>query len=423
MSKALFLSYHGLGAQSARAYRLLGLLPLPHFDVDLASVMLDMGKVDAVELLEDLVDASLLEVDETDRYQFHDLIRLHARQCAEQGEDQEARDAVLVAVLDHYVYRAADVYRTVMPLEWRAGPVYEQLQNERSPHSGSSEALDSLEPALPNLMAVLRSGVDNRHDELVWQLCEGLWPLFLYRKHYADWIQTYLWGIDAAGRCRNDVALSRMHHHLGLAFHNLRRCDDAAEQGRLALDAARAAGHRPAESGARSLIGMTHRASGRVVEAITIFRGLIEFDRNEGLLRSEALNHRCLGQALIEVGEFDEAIAELRDGREQAAALPDPIVEAMTTVWLADALSRAGQSTQAAGLVQEISPTVHGEGSSQYTGLLLMVQGEIAQRQRDHDLARSCLTQARDLFTDIGAPIVQRVQLALADLDRTPENE
>lgn len=45
-------------------------------------------------------------------------------------------------------------------------------------------------------------------------------------------------------------------------------------------------------------------------DAIKIFREVVEFDRRQGLRRSEALNHRRLGQALIDAGQLDEAIIE-----------------------------------------------------------------------------------------------------------------
>jgi len=420
MNQVFDSAYQGLCPRAARAYRLLGLLPGDHFDTALAGAVLGVPTATVVDVLEDLVDASLLHSDDVDRYYFHDLVRDHARHCAEREDDAEERESILISALDRYLYRAAQVYRTVMPLEWRAGLIYERLQNVPLSDSGSAAALDSLEPELPNLMAVIQAGVRDHQDELVWQLCEALWPLFLYRKHFADWIQAYQWGIEAATRCTDHVALSRMHHHLGLAYHNQRRPGDAAEHGMLALRAARESGHRPAESSALSLIGMADRIGGRVHDAITIFREVVEFDRREGLRRSEALNHRRLGQALIDAGHLDEAIIELCAGRDQAAALPDPIAAAMTTVWLAEALGRVGQSSDAERLLQEVGPIVSGEGSPQYAGLLHLVWGEIAQRDGDHDTARGHLAQARDLFIAIGAPHVERVQAALDRLDSTP---
>jgi tetratricopeptide (TPR) repeat protein len=344
MSATLENSYQILGAEAARAYRLLGLIPVPRFGMPLISAVLDLRKADAEELAGTLVRAGLLEGDDTGQYSFQDLTRLHARSCAERYEEPETADAVVAVVLDHYLIRAADVYRTVMPREWRVGPIYEQIAGEPPFYSSSAEALASLAPERATLMAAVQAGVLSHHDEVAWQLCEALWPLLLFGKHVTDTIQAYLWGLDAATRCGNAAARFRMHHRLGLAYNSVGRTDDAAEQGALALRAAREAGHRAAESDALFLTAIAHGAGGRQDDAVRILRALVEFDRREGLRRNEVLSRHRLGQALIDAGQFDEALTEFSTGRQQAAALDDSIVEAVTTGWLADACRRGGQS-------------------------------------------------------------------------------
>jgi tetratricopeptide (TPR) repeat protein len=407
------LSYEDLGAPLARAYRWLGLHPGPHFGVGVASAILKVSTEAATDLLEHLVDASLLEVGAGDRYQFHDLLRLHARQRAEQEDTATDRHAVIKRVLEYYIARAAAVDRAIMPLEWRLGPAFATPAHDRPGYTTSAEALDNLEPELPNLMAALRAGVANDFDDLVWQLCEAAWSLFLYRKHFPDWIAAYQWGIEAAERCRNDAAKSRMHHHLGFAYHNLRRCEEAVEQGTLALVAARAAGHGRAESGALALIAMATRELGRYEEAITILQQLVDLDHQSGRSRNEALNRRRLGQTLTIAGHFDKAVQELRRARELAAALPDPPVEAVTTVWLAEALSLIGCGAEAMDLLRDAEATLSESGSPQYLAHVFMVRGELAERLDDLMLAHENLTRARDLFTEIGAPHVTRVQHVL----------
>jgi tetratricopeptide (TPR) repeat protein len=407
------LSYEDLVPELRRAYRWLGLHPGPHFGVGVASAILRVSVEAATDLLEHLVDASLVQADAADWYQFHDLLRLHARQRAEQEDTAADRDAVMKRILEYYIARAADVDRVIMPLEWRLGPLFATPSHDPPAFTTSAEALDSLEPELPNLMAALRAGVAHDFDDLVWQLCEAAWSLFLYRKHFPDWIAAYQVGIEAAERCRNDAAKSRMHHHLGFAYHNLRRCEEAFEQGNLALAAARATGHGRAESGALALIAMATRELGRYDEAITILRQLVDRDHQAGRPRNEALNRRRLGQTLTAAGHRDEAVQELRHARELAAALPDPPVEAVTTVWLAEALSLVGCGPEALDLLRDAEAALSESGSPQYLAHVLMVRGEVAERLDDVALAHENLTRARDLFTEIGAPHVARVQQVL----------
>jgi tetratricopeptide (TPR) repeat protein len=405
------LSYEGLSDVVSRAYRWLGLHPGPDFRVGAAAAALETPDEDASELLETLVDASLLHVTETERYYFHDLIRLHARQRAEDKDPPETRTGVVQRIVEHYLSSAVLAECVVSPLGWRLGPPCPRREGPAGADgTGVAAALNGLESELPNLMAALRAAVDHHFDELVWQLSEAMWSLFLYRKHFPDWILAYQLGSKAAGRSGNHAARSRMHHHLGFAYHNLGRAEDAVRQGDAALAAAQTAGQSRMESEALNLIGMANRACGRYDEAIDVLRRAVTLDSRAGLLRNESLGRRRLGQALGAAGRIDEAVDELSLARQQAAALPDAHVEANTTVWLADALTRAGRAAEALDLATEAWATLRESGSNQYRAHVLMIWGEAAERLDDLTTARDRLTQARNLFRDLGLPHVARVQ-------------
>lgn len=407
------LSYDGLSEEESRAYRLLGLHPGPHFRAELAAAVLQRPGMDAFDLLENLVDASLLEIAGTDRYRYHDLVRLHAREQATREESDEERTAVLRRVLDHYLRFAVEADVVVNPLERRIGPAFEHREAAGTNYDSGEAALADLELELPNLMTALHAGVEHELDDLVWQLCEAMYSLFLYHKHFEQWITTYRLGIVAASRCGDDAARSRMHHHLGLAFHNLGRPDEAAAEGTEALAAARAAGHGGAETEALQLIGMADRARGRYDAAVEVLTEAVELDAEAGRLRDEALARRRLGQTLVAAGRVDEAIGQLRVARTQASRLADAHVEANTTVWLADALVRRGRAEEAIDLIEKAWQVLRKSGSRQYHAQVLMVWGEAAERQGDLVTATARLQQARDLYAELGAPHVARAQNAL----------
>ncbi|SDL13976.1 DNA-binding transcriptional activator of the SARP family [Streptomyces indicus] len=88
---AFRLSYDQLDAEQQRGFRALGLTPTVEFDVRTAAAMLSPGPYaaydaegcrDTEELLEGLVDASLLQEPRPGRYRLHDLVRVHARRTA-----------------------------------------------------------------------------------------------------------------------------------------------------------------------------------------------------------------------------------------------------------------------------------------------------------------------------------------------------
>ncbi|EST39464.1 hypothetical protein N566_01835, partial [Streptomycetaceae bacterium MP113-05] len=117
--KATFeLGYSQLDSGQAHAFRLLGLADGPDISLHAAAALLALGPDDAEDVLESLVDTSLLESAAPGRYRFHDLVRLYARQCAERDEQSACRrEAALSRLLDFYLATAAGVYALDQPGE------------------------------------------------------------------------------------------------------------------------------------------------------------------------------------------------------------------------------------------------------------------------------------------------------------------
>ncbi|MFF9900454.1 BTAD domain-containing putative transcriptional regulator [Streptomyces longispororuber] len=110
------LGYGQLEPAQARAFRLLGLADGPDISLTAAAAMLDLPVEDTEDLLESLVDTSLLESAAPGRYRYHDLVRLYARACAERDElPPSARTAALSRLLDFYLSSAARVYAIERP--------------------------------------------------------------------------------------------------------------------------------------------------------------------------------------------------------------------------------------------------------------------------------------------------------------------
>lgn len=411
------VSYEGLSAPQARAYRLLALHPGPDFGLGAAAAVMELPVEEATEVLESLVDASVLEDRGIDRYRFHDLIRLHARERAAEHDGDAGARAVVERVAEHYLTVVVAADRTVNPGEWHVGPAYGRDGAAGPVFATGIEALDSLESELPNLMAVLRSATDFGLDQLVWQLCEAMYSLFLYRKHFQDWIAAYGMGIEAADRCGDEAAKSRMHHRRGTAFHNLLREEEALGEGRAALAAARAAGHGPAESAALQLVGMAARGLGRFDEAIGTLRQAVEVDRRAGEVRSEALSGRLLGSAHHAAGHTAAAVEALERSCELAAGLDDAPVLAMSRVYLAEALTRADRASEAVQLAREAWAVMEDSGSSQYRARIMMAWGRAAEGLGDLTTARECLLRALDYFTEAGVPDLRPAQEALSRVD------
>src|SRR5204862_5773826 len=95
------------GIDPALAFRLLGLWQGPSISAAAAAALFGVPEYSAEDALELLVDTHLLESVTTDRYRFHDLLRVYAAERAEADLPAAERDAALTRLLEWYL-RSAD---------------------------------------------------------------------------------------------------------------------------------------------------------------------------------------------------------------------------------------------------------------------------------------------------------------------------
>ncbi|SDH81087.1 DNA-binding transcriptional activator of the SARP family [Sinosporangium album] len=105
------LGYGQLDAVQARAFRLLSLPDGPDISVAAAAAALSLSELDAEDVLESLVDTSLLEAPAPGRYRFHDLLKLFARRKAEDTETPEAVRQAMEGLLGYYLASARSAHR------------------------------------------------------------------------------------------------------------------------------------------------------------------------------------------------------------------------------------------------------------------------------------------------------------------------
>ncbi|MGE7386060.1 AfsR/SARP family transcriptional regulator [Streptomyces sp. NPDC004126] len=109
------LSYDQLDREAARAFRLLALPNGPGVSSAAAAVLLERPEQEAERLAESLTDLGLLSCPYPGRYQYHDLLRLFARQLVQEEDGAVAERAAVERLLRHYLATVAGLYRAVRP--------------------------------------------------------------------------------------------------------------------------------------------------------------------------------------------------------------------------------------------------------------------------------------------------------------------
>lgn len=399
------LSYRALDERTAVVYRRLALHPGQTFGPAVAASLLGGGFPEANRLIEELVDSSLLEEVAEDRYRFHDLLKLHARQQADRLDDQEHRDLALRHVLEWYLAGAMVADEIVTPHRRRLDYTFRANPTEQPRFADREEALAWLELERANLVTAGHVSLSQGWHDLAWHLSDVLWPLFLHRKHYHDRLDVDLRGVEAARLWENRFAEADMLKRLGRVCTTLGRHGEAEEHLRESATIAAAAGDQRGVADAREALALLYADTGRADESVAEFAELVDLNRELGADRSLALSLIHLGTALSRTGRDTEALAHLAESKAVFARLsePDPYNSARVLVAEARVHLHAQDFARAGVVAEEALDKMRSVGSMDGTAHAHEVLSEAAQHQGDTAGAVDHLREAVHLFNQLGS--------------------
>ncbi|WP_312874429.1 tetratricopeptide repeat protein [Actinomadura litoris] len=415
-------SYQALDHAHARAYRLLGIHPGPDFTVPAAAALLDVREERAVQLLDGLADVSLLleEAQGPDeRYRFHDLVRLHARDKAVEAEPEAEWSQALERLADRYLRTAVAADLTLLPGRWHLGDHY-RAEARPEVFADRAEALDWLDREQDNLAAIAQERHTAGHHAVTWQICEAMWPLFLQRKHYQRWIRLYGLGVEAARACSDARAHARMLEGLGMAHLNTQDLDAARGHYRAALDLERRAGHPLGEAAALEGLGIAELAAGAAAEAIGLFGRARDVHTALDRPRGIALMTRHLGEALSAAGRHAEAVAHLTEALEIFTGLDEPYHRARTLTCLGQAHLRAGRPADAEAALRASLGAAREAGARHEEAGVLRELARVAADRGDPEAERDHLEKALAIYAVLKSPQEEAVREQLARSDPPP---
>ncbi|MEU2134938.1 BTAD domain-containing putative transcriptional regulator [Streptomyces sp. NPDC018352] len=279
---AFRLSYDQLPPQLQRAFRILGLTPTTEVDKLASAAMLGCPPAEAENVLEGLVDVSLLQQPGPGRYRFHDLVRAHARRLARTTPEEHspARTGLFRLYLD--AGRLAS--------DWGPGGFPTGPQPDDTPFSNWQHAerwLDAAGTELPDVVA--HAAELGEADHACW-IAEALTDYFLRRGHYHECRAT----LEAAFGCADEATDRRMAPAL------------------------------------RSGMGMIDVYQGRFEEARTWFTTALGISRQNGEVREEARAMAGLGAAAFNLGRGEDVIPQLTEALALSERVNDRWLTGMT---------------------------------------------------------------------------------------------
>ncbi|GAA0404748.1 transcriptional regulator AfsR [Microbispora corallina] len=460
VSATFALGYGQLDPRQARAFRLLSLPTGSDISVLAAAAVLDLTPYEAEDLLESLVDASLLEAPAPGRYRFHDLLKLFARRQSEEADEPAARSLALRRLLGFYLASARSAHR----LAYEGSAIADNLVDlgvQGHTFSSADEAVawlsveaedlfasiaqtaaqaggDDLLPAADLLLAMeplLESGtnqrefehrgsallaaaerVGDRHAEM---RCRYVLGRVLFGANRLDEAERqFLAARDAGEETGDHVVLGETCNALAVVAGRQRRHTEALDWFDRASAIYREVGNPAGEALVLSYSARDHLGLGHPEAAIAASeRGLAIFTEiGSGAGVARARYH--LGIVLSFVGRLNEAVVHHAECLAFFRASNQRVWEQRVCYRLAATFIAAGRyaeavrhAEQALTVSREITHPYGEAQSLAALGKALLGLGETAR-------GRDALGKALDLFGRLGSPEADDVRALLREVDQ-----
>ncbi len=311
-------SVERLDADSARAFRLLGALPVASCTQLMLTSILDISLDQAVAVSTRLRSVHLLTAT-GDRYTMHDLTRAYATELAARVPEAE-REAAFARLLEWYVATLTTGTNTSLPFE---AP---QARWPRPFLADESELLRWSIAELPNLVASVAAAQARGHHQRAGRLAALLFHAFYATGDAVEWLDVLRLARRSATTSGDDHALAVLLNHTSVALSRLGRNDAAVER----LHEALALGHDEQWSYRVSLLG---NLASTLREAKDF--DAVEAPALEGLHLAEQLGLDYYVSALndvlcefhTELGEWEGAIRHGLPGLDQARQIGSQLLE------------------------------------------------------------------------------------------------
>lgn len=385
---SLGLTYRGMGAVTKRALRMLALLPGPDFAAWALSALLDVGLSEAETVLDDLVEVHLVQTGAVAatgiRYQLHDLVRLFARERAEETLSYEDRTAALDRLLGASLH-LTDLAADTLSVDFQGIP-QKDLASWRLARADTDHLLAEPQAWFGDerqfLISVTEQALDRAESAPAAGLAIALTAFFQVGSHFDDWERLQRRALETALSSGDERSAAKVHrclgelttildrypealHHFeqalllaegqgptyrasataGLAYVHrlLGQYDSAVLHFEAAVELARSAGNVNCLVYATNGLGVIDLEQGRVEAGMARFTECLRVSKVAGYLPGEAQALRCLGQSHRARGDYRGAADAYRQAAEISERLGDRLTATHATCWLGDVLVRLGE--------------------------------------------------------------------------------
>ena len=410
-------SYKALSTYTARFFRILALHPGPHFSAAAAAALVGESRREAKRGLETLIAASLLENSGTsERYHFHDLVRLFAQQCVMEHESVNSREQSLRRECLWYVNATDTANRRLSP---HRTPIDLRGLPSGVPIEGIStfeEALNWFDFERPNLMGVMKAAAAAEMFDLVWKMATAAWSYYELRKYLADWTDSHELGLLCVQRINNIRGECRVRDNLGIAYRESGRLADAADCLERALELWRHTGFVYGEAATLDNLGCVYLDAEDFLRSREYLESALTLNRQIGDRWGEARVINNIGRVFLKLDNADDAILRFTEATDIYREVSDKVGEGRAVSNWGRALTSKGdyeeailKFTYSLALQQHVGDR-HGEAAT------LGFIADVSIRQDHISDAIEQLNKSMSIFRELGDPRAQAIQKQLDEL-------
>lgn len=267
VATAFALSHAQLSAAGRVMFRRLGHVPGDDFAAPIASVLAEVTLHEAEDLLEELVELGLLQAADSDRYSFHDLLRLYAVERLRAEESEEVRRESARRMARWLLETVVVAGRWYEPDHGRLPDGWHGLV----PLATLDEAGAWLSAETGNWLPALRAAAADGQHQLVAEVSLATYWYSDTSQHWQGWYE-----VNELSR-RAAEALPDLHQRAVLmamqaetATYAMRRFEEGVDLALEALELAREIGDPTAQAEALGVAGYALLCLNRIDEALSV---------------------------------------------------------------------------------------------------------------------------------------------------------
>ncbi|HEX2133312.1 MAG TPA: tetratricopeptide repeat protein [Actinophytocola sp.] len=345
-------SYRALSAEASRLFRLLGLHPRPQFSAAAAAALAGTGLGRVRRLLDDLVGAYLLEQVDTERYQFHDLLRAYAGDQVRAEEPAEHRTAAMRRGLRWYLHTADAALTMTIPQGGRVD-VREPADVQPLTFTSYRTANEWYDREGANLVAAVRAAAAMEMYDIAWMLPAVLRHTYARRSQFDDWVETSTIGLDAARALGDRAAEAEMLASLGKAHVQSAKLADGIEFHQEAFRIRHELDDVAGMLDSANAIGLASLRGRRLPDAMAYFATAQELAAELGDVYWTGVLANNVANVHLELDEFGEAEQLLSGAVETFRGIEDTVCEGEALYGLSRARRGLGRPADALGAIRQ----------------------------------------------------------------------